>query len=431
MSEQSRLSAVIDCPECSYRRVAALSKVKNMGVLKCPRPGCGHEFEYRLRLRFDTPTYPDISPESFAHGLDRSAISALRNAPGLDLAVRKMMEYGYERLFRVRAMADAVKVTPNTLGHIHDMAEQSAKCLGVTVPDVFIFQDPRPNAFTIGTEYPLIVLHSELVDLLDEDELFAVIAHEAGHIKCHHVLYLTLYDFLKNCLWFLGALRSLAAPLNLALAEWRRKAELSSDRASLVVTDNKNSIIKVLMKISAGSRSISRMTSERDFLEQARQFENLTKEMGLNKFYRYSSYIWRSHPFAVLRAAEIDKWADGPEYEKIRKGDYKRREKKEPPVGETAVKRCPQCDKILGEKDFFCDNCGHPAEKLSNQYDHDGMDEFLNTMKSAYSRMREYFAAREENPRFFEGEPRMCTVCGELVYDPAVGHCPRDGGELV
>ncbi len=431
MDDGSRLTAVVDCPKCSYRRIVPLSKAKNLSVLKCPQPGCEHEFEYRLKLGFDDRTYPDISPDGFTHPLDRSAIFALRKVPGVDLAIRKMMEYGYERMFRIRAMADAVKATPRTLSHIYDMAGQAAKCLGVPAPEVFVFQEPRPNAFTLGTEYPIVAVNSELVDLLDEDELYAAIAHEVGHIKCHHVLYLTLYNFLKNCLWFLGAFRTVMTPLNLALAEWKRKAELSSDRASMIVTNNKDSIVGLLMKIAAGSRNVSRMMDREDFLEQARRFENLTRDIGLNKFYRFSSYIWRSHPFTVLRASEINQWANSSEYGKILDGDYIRKEKRDEARPGPGKRRCPHCDRELEKEATFCDYCGHPAEKTANQYGQDGLDDFLNTMKSGYAKMREYFKGRNPETEIFEIEPRMCELCGELVYDPRVEHCPQCGGNLV
>ena len=47
------------------------------------------------------------------------------------------------------------------------------------------------NAFTGGVEKPIIVLHSALVERLNDEETLAVIAHEVGHIHAEHVLYLT------------------------------------------------------------------------------------------------------------------------------------------------------------------------------------------------------------------------------------------------
>ncbi len=435
MTDNLKLLALIRCPRCDHRKIVPLPKARTGTTLKCPRTDCRHEFVYRLRLHFDAPRYPDISPEAFTHDLDRRAVAALRRVPGIDLAVRRMMEFGYEKIFRVRAMADGVQVTGKTLGHIHDMASAAAESLGVPVPDIFIFQDRRPNAFTVGTEYPLIVLHSGLLDLLDPDELLAAIAHEVGHIKCHHGLYLTLSNFLKNCLWFLGALRAFALPLDLALAEWYRKAELSADRASLLVSDDRSAVIRALMKCAGGSPTVSEMMDEEDFLEQAGRFEALTEEVGLNRFYRFSAYLWRSHPFGVLRASEIDRWSRSGGYRKIRSGTYPKRILDDQ-AADSAPKQCPECKTTVGAGAAFCDRCGHPVRKLANQYGPDGFNAFLKTMKDGYLRMKTRVQAPVEEgdgeePPGPEPVPRMCATCLEMVYDPRVAQCPQDGGELV
>ena len=81
---------------------------------------------------------------------------------------------------------------------------------------------------------PIIVLNSALVDLLDEEELRFVIAHELGHAISGHALYQTLLQRLLVLsgvaeLAVIGGvgLRVIVA----ALMEWSRKSELSADRA--------------------------------------------------------------------------------------------------------------------------------------------------------------------------------------------------------
>lgn len=62
-----------------------------------------------------------------------------------------------------------------------ELAEKS----GVSVDRVFIMRSPLPNAFTfslpiIGT---VIVVHTNLLDVLGQSEVMSVIAHELGHVK--------------------------------------------------------------------------------------------------------------------------------------------------------------------------------------------------------------------------------------------------------
>ena len=48
---------------------------------------------------------------------------------------------------------------------------------------------PVSTAHTYGHTQPFIVLTSGLIDMLDDEECFFVIAHELGHIKADHALY--------------------------------------------------------------------------------------------------------------------------------------------------------------------------------------------------------------------------------------------------
>ena len=97
------------------------------------------------------------------------------------------------------------------------------------LPELYVVANPVPSALTIGMNKPFIVLNSGLVDLLDEDELRFVVAHELGHAMSGHAVYQTL---LQRLLQFSGVLT--AIPLGglgvraivAALYEWSRKSEL-------------------------------------------------------------------------------------------------------------------------------------------------------------------------------------------------------------
>ena len=75
---------------------------------------------------------------------------------------------------------------------LHRALGWGCKILDVDEPELYVQLDPVPNAFTYGHTRPFIVLTSGLVDMLDDEERFYVIAHELGHIKAGHVLYTVL-----------------------------------------------------------------------------------------------------------------------------------------------------------------------------------------------------------------------------------------------
>ncbi len=338
-----------------------MSRVKHGVTVKCANSKCRTEFRYyKHKCFFDEHEYQNIPASIIMHPLDKHATEALRKVPGFDYALKKMMTFGYEKYLRVMAMADDVKVTPNTCGYIYDMVSQASKCLGIPVPDVFINQNPIPNAWTFGSEYPIITIRSGLIELLDDDELYAVIAHEVTHIKCEHVLYHMLANFIINLSEVLGAIANIIVPLRIAILEWARKSELSADRGALVVTNNKKAVIKMLMKIAGGSGQVADLINEKEFVAQAKQFEKMTSGFSLNKVYRIASNVLRDHPFPVLRASEINKWADGDEYRSIYEKKFSINENDY----DDSSEKCPHCGAKVDNTSVYCRACGQTVVRF-------------------------------------------------------------------
>lgn len=62
---------------------------------------------------------------------------------------------------------------------------ETAKMSGVSVSRIYLMKSPLPNAFTFSLPLmgPIIVVHSNILDVLEPEEVKAIIAHEVGHIK--------------------------------------------------------------------------------------------------------------------------------------------------------------------------------------------------------------------------------------------------------
>lgn len=88
----------------------------------------------------------------------------------------------------------------------------------------------------MGDTRIFITLTSNLVEMMSEEELKAIIAHECGHILCRHVLYHTVVRWLQSGVAYLGLLGTIAAPVEYAMLYWSRKSELSADRAASFIT---------------------------------------------------------------------------------------------------------------------------------------------------------------------------------------------------
>jgi len=68
---------------------------------------------------------------------------------------------------------------------LHEMVHRLASKTGIPAPGVFIVDSAMPNAFVAGRSkrHASVVLTTGLIDLLDDDEMEAVLAYELTHIK--------------------------------------------------------------------------------------------------------------------------------------------------------------------------------------------------------------------------------------------------------
>ncbi len=270
--------------------------------------------------------FADLNKHDYIHPGDSKALAALRAIPGIDSALKKFLTVTGESAIRVTFMASAVKVTPKQCPDLHAKLQIACTTLGVDMPDFFIQQNPIVNAFTGGVEKPIIVMHSGLLERLNDEETLAVIAHEVGHIHAEHVLYLTaarLIEAMAN-----ASLAQLipgaeiikfmiSAGISSALLAWARRAELSCDRAALLVTQNPHVIGTTMMKLAGGTFAYKMDYDQ--FLEQAREFEKNYDEKKLDKFWADILNAGLSHPFPIWRVAEILKWVESGEYEEVLK----------------------------------------------------------------------------------------------------------------
>src|SRR5688500_8158653 len=270
--------------------------------------------------------FADLSKHEYIHPADSKALAAVKAIPGVDSALKKLLEWTGESAIRVMFMASAVKVTPKQCPDLHAKLQIACTTLGVDMPDMYIQQNPLVNAFTGGVEKPIIVLHSALIERLNDEETLAVIAHEVGHIHAEHVLYLTAAK-LMEALANLSVARLIpgseivkfiiSAGIASALLAWARRAELSCDRAALLVVQDPRVIGRTMMKLAGGTFA-SKIDYDQ-FLEQGREFQKNYDEKKLDKFWADIINAGLSHPFPIWRVSEVLKWVESGEYEEVMK----------------------------------------------------------------------------------------------------------------
>ncbi|WP_134740297.1 M48 family metallopeptidase [Nocardioides sp. 503] len=270
-------------------------------------------------------TLTDISSRAWEHPADQGALVALRRLKGFDTVLKAVSGMFNERAFRLVFLGSAVRVDERQFPVLHRQLLDVARVLDVAdVPELYVVANPMLNAMTVGMSQPFIVLNSGLVDLLDEDELRYVIAHELGHAVSGHAVYQTL---LQRLLQLTGVLNSLplgalgVRAIVAALYEWSRKAELSADRAGLLATQDPATAFRVHMQLASGGHLdeldiTSFFAQGQEYLDATDLRDSVLKLLLIEN---------RTHPFAVVRATELRRWVDSGEYTRFLAGDYPRR----------------------------------------------------------------------------------------------------------
>ena len=102
-----------------------------------------------------------------------------------------------------------------------NMVENLAISQGMPMPKVYIINDPAPNAFATGRnpEHAVVAATTGLLEIMDDNELEGVMAHELGHVKNYDIRVSMIVfglisaigimaDFAIRMAWFSGASRN-------------------------------------------------------------------------------------------------------------------------------------------------------------------------------------------------------------------------------
>lgn len=259
-----------------------------------------------------------LKADQFRHPLDLEATQALKRFPGFDMVVRTVIGPLAEQFFYAENIASSVRVSERQLPQIHQLLQEAAQILDLEPPQLYVRQHPVPNAYTFAMrgKQPFMVIHTSLIELLTPTEVQAVIAHELGHLKCDHGVYLTLANILTLAAAQLPLGEVLVQNLQSQIMEWVRCAEFTCDRAALLVAQEPTVVASLLMKLAGGAPSLVSQLNVDAFIEQARDYDAISEDQ-LGAAIKEIQTGDLTHPVPVLRAREIDRWANSQDYHRL------------------------------------------------------------------------------------------------------------------
>jgi hypothetical protein len=275
-----------------------------------------------------------LSSQSYEHPFDRKALASLQKMPGVSPLLKKINEYGIDRLLRLQSLGSEIRITANNFPHLHQALVETCQILDVvTLPEMYLFRGTgNIQTYIIGVEKPLLGINIEAMEWLDADELVYILGHEIARIKSQHMIYHqmafvmpSLKTFLSSTTLGLGGL--VASGLELALFNWVMMARFTADRAGLLACQDIDVATTALLKITGLPEEYLTDIVIADFLSQAREFSSNNLD-SLDQVTKILSYAQNGLSWSVMRAAELLKWVDSGEYENLI-------QQKNPPVQET------------------------------------------------------------------------------------------------
>ena len=290
----------------------------------CPRCGCKNP------AARDLPPYQNPNPSApnrpsadlFMHESDKAALTALKAIPGFTPLMRAFMSVWQERQFRILNMSSNIRLSENQLPQYYNMLPPICEKLGIEVPELYLTMDVRPNAYTYGETKPFITLTSGLLDVMPDELIPTVLAHECGHIACSHVLYTTIgrivFSGAASIAGIFSGLGKLASyPIQVAYYYWKRCSELSADRAAAICDGDAEKTIAVCMRLAGFGKNNQADGNKELFMQQALEYKALVESSKWDKTLEFLMLKDCDHPFNAVRAFECSEWVNTEQFEQV------------------------------------------------------------------------------------------------------------------
>lgn len=277
-----------------------------------------------------------INCERYLHSADRAALEALKKIPLLDTVCSKILSILNDRQVNIINMSSMIRISEQQLPKIYIMVQSICNKIGIEMPELYLVLDREPNAYAYGTEKHTIVIHSGLLECLEDDEIYAVLAHECGHIACNHMLYHTVAKLVlgggqiglhelgnmftgKGLVGNIvgGAITAVDSALELALYHWYRCSELSADRVAVLCCDSASPVIETMMRLAGGTTHIDSEINKELFIAQAKDYKQIIEESKVNKVLEFLLTKDNEHPLLAIRAYEAQQFALSEEFKDI------------------------------------------------------------------------------------------------------------------
>lgn len=187
------------------------------------------------------------------------------------------------------AMNGAKEIRKQDNPRLYRMVENLAITNGMPMPKVYLVDDPAPNAFATGRDpnHAHVAATTGILDLMDDRELEAVMAHEMGHVQNYDIRVMMIVfglvsaigliaDVLVRMFWFsgdnrpsnpifliIGIVAALVSPVVAALvqAAVSRQREYLADATGAMTTRDPEALASALEKLGSAGTAVRRQNT--------------------------------------------------------------------------------------------------------------------------------------------------------------------------
>ena len=222
------------------------------------------------------------------------------------------------------AMNGANEIQKSDNPRLYRIVENLSITNGMPMPKVYIIDDPAPNAFATGRDpkHAYVAATQGILDLMDDRELTAVMAHEMGHVKNYDIRVMMIVfglvsaiglitDMFFRMMWFggddrrdnnspifliIGIVAAIIAPIVAMLVQLAvsRQREYLADATGAMTTRDPEGLADALEKIGQVGSGLKRQNSSTAHLF----FANPLKGQSLAK-------LFSTHPTIEERIARL------------------------------------------------------------------------------------------------------------------------------
>ncbi len=188
------------------------------------------------------------------------------------------------------AMTGAHQIEKRDNPRLYRIVENLSITTGMPMPKVYIIDDPAPNAFATGRDprHAVVAATTGLIDLMDDNELEAVMAHEMGHVGNYDIRLSMITFGLVSAIGLLsdivlrmffygdsdsedrspiamviGIIVIILAPIIAAMIQMAisRQREFLADATSAMTTRNPDAMVSALEKLKSNARPMQKQTT--------------------------------------------------------------------------------------------------------------------------------------------------------------------------